>query len=195
MTILIHLLLVIIGLAVVIFGANFLIDGASAFAKKYNIPNIVIGLTIVSFGTSAPELVVSLYSGYTGNGDIALGNIVGSNIANIMLILGVTAMIVPLKILRNTVSKEIPLSLLAAVILYFLINDKLYGASTIDIISLSDGIVLLGFFVIFMYYMVHLTKNSQEEEALDIKNWSKAKSLMIATGGLGALVYQNWLQV
>ncbi|HMU02328.1 MAG TPA: calcium/sodium antiporter [Saprospiraceae bacterium] len=181
-------LLLILGLGMVVYGANFMVDGASALAKRYNIANIVIGLTIVAFGTSAPELAISAYSAATGNSEIALGNVIGSNIANILLILGVTAMIYPLTILRNTVQKEIPLSLLAAIIIYFLINDIQYAGSGENIISFSDGIILLSFMAIFMYYMVHLAKTSGDNEDITIPNWSKYKSLLYVLGGLILLI-------
>ena len=181
-------LLLIVGLAMVVYGANVLVDGASSLAKKYQIPNIVIGLTVVAFGTSAPELAVTAYAAATGNSEIALGNVVGSNICNILLILGLTAIINPLSILKNTVIKEIPLSLLAAVILFFIINDISFGNSQGNMISFSDGIVLLSFFIIFMYYLVNLAQNSGEEEDLDIPNLTKYMSLLYIIGGLVLLL-------
>ncbi|MBK8052940.1 MAG: calcium/sodium antiporter [Saprospiraceae bacterium] len=180
--------ILVAGLGMVVFGANIMVDGSASLAKKYNIPNIVIGLTVVAFGTSSPELAISSYSAYTGNSEIALGNIVGSNIANILLILGITAIIYPLTILRNTVLKEIPLSLLAAIILYVMANDVLLSGESKDIVSLSDGIILLSFMAIFMYYLVHLAQTSGEDEDLNIKNMSKAKSLLYIIGGLVFLV-------
>lgn len=181
-------LILVLGLGMVVFGANILVDGAAALAKKYNIPNIVIGLTVVAFGTSSPELAISSYSAFTGNSEIAIGNVVGSNIANILLILGVTAIIYPLSILKNTVLKEIPLSLLAAIIVYVMVNDVLLANETKDVISLSDGIILLSFFAIFMYYLVHLAQTSGEDEDLTILNMSKAKSILYIIGGLVLLV-------
>ncbi len=181
-------LLLILGLGMVVYGANFMVDGASALAKRYNIPNIVIGLTIVAFGTSAPELAISAYSAATGNSEIALGNVIGSNTANILLILGITAIIYPLTILRNTVQKEIPLSLLSAIVVYFLINDIQYAGSNQNIISFSDGIILLSFMAIFMYYMVHLAQTSGDNEDLTIPNWSKYKSLLYIISGLVLLI-------
>jgi len=181
-------LILVAGLGMVVFGANIMVDGAAALAKKFNIPNIVIGLTVVAFGTSSPELAISSYSAYTGNSEIALGNIVGSNIANILLILGITSIIYPLSILRNTVLKEIPLSLLAAIILFVMANDILLAGESKDIISLSDGIILLSFMAIFMYYLVHLAQTSGEDEDLNIINMSKAKSLLYIIGGLIFLV-------
>jgi cation:H+ antiporter len=176
------------GLALVVYGANILVDGAASLAKKYRIPNIVIGLTVVAFGTSSPELAISTYSAYTGNAEIAVGNVIGSNIFNIFLILGVTSIIYPLTILRNTVLKEIPLSLLAAIVVYVMVNDVLFSGASKNVISLGDGIILLSFMAIFMYYLVHLAQTSGEDEDLEIKNLSSYMSLLYILGGLALLV-------
>ncbi|MBK8627093.1 MAG: calcium/sodium antiporter [Saprospiraceae bacterium] len=181
-------LILVLGLGLVVYGANILVDGAAALAKKYNIPNIVIGLTVVAFGTSSPELAISAYSAYMGNSEIAIGNIVGSNIANILLILGITAIIYPLTILRNTVLKEIPLSVLAAIIVFVMVNDITLANESKNIISLSDGIILLSFLAIFMYYLVHLAQTSGEDEDLSIPNMSKAKSILFIIAGLLLLI-------
>jgi cation:H+ antiporter len=181
-------LILVLGLGMVVYGANILVDGAAALAKKYNIPNIVIGLTVVAFGTSSPELAISTYSAFTGNSEIAIGNVVGSNIANILLILGVTAIIYPLSILKNTVLKEIPLSLLAAIIVYVMVNDIAFANESKNIISFSDGIILLAFLAIFMYYLIHLAQTSGEDEDLTILNMSKAKSILYIIGGLALLI-------
>ncbi len=184
----IQFLILAVSLVMIVYGANFMVDGAAAIAKKFNIPNIVIGLTIVAFGTSSPELAVSSYSAWTGNSEIAIGNVVGSNIFNILLILGVCALITPLTILRNTVMKEIPLSLLAALVLYVMVNDLRFNEGTKDIISMGDGIILLGFMAIFMYYLVHLAKSSGETEDLEIPNLSPYKSVFYTILGLVLLV-------
>jgi len=184
----INILILIASLASIIYGANYLVDGASSLAKKYNIPNIVIGLTIVAFGTSTPELVVSGFSAYNGSADIAIGNIVGSNIANIFLILGVTAAIYPLNILANTVLKEIPLSLLAAIVLLLMVNDIKFSEQNKDIISFADGLILLGFMAIFMYYLLHLAKTNKEDEELLIINMPIGKSILFIVGGLVLLI-------
>jgi cation:H+ antiporter len=184
----ISFLLLIIGLAVVIYGASIFVDGASSLARAYKIPNIVIGLTVVSFGTSAPEFTISTYAAYTGNTDIAIGNIVGSNIFNIFLILGISALIFPLTVLKNTVLKEIPFSLLAAIVVYVLVNDVLLSQGTENIISFGDGLILLSFFIIFMYYLRHLTKSSGEDQNLPIKKLSKLKSVLYICLGVVLLV-------
>lgn len=184
----ISLLLLILGLAVVIYGANIFVDGASSLAKAYKIPNIVIGLTVVAFGTSSPEFIVSTYSSFSGNTDIAIGNIVGSNIFNIFLILGISALIFPLTVLKNTVLKEIPFSLLAAIVLFVLVNDVLLSQGTENLISFGDGLILLSFFIIFMYYLIHLTKSSGEDQTLTIKKMSKVKSVLFICLGLVLLI-------
>ena len=184
----ISFLLLLVGLGLVIYGASIFVDAASSLAKAYKIPNIVIGLTVVAFGTSAPEFTVSTYAAYTGNTDIAIGNVVGSNIFNIFFILGITAIILPLTVLKNTVLKEIPLSLLAAIVVYILVNDVLLSQGTENLITFGDGLILLSFFVIFMYYLINLTKNSQEDENLTIKSMSKPKSLIFIVIGLVLLV-------
>jgi cation:H+ antiporter len=184
----ISFLLLIAGLAVVVFGASIFVDGASSIAKAYKIPNIVIGLTVVAFGTSAPEFTVSAYAAYTENTDIAIGNIIGSNIFNIFFILGVSALIFPLKVLKNTVLKEIPLSLLAAVVVFILVNDVQFSQGTENIVSFGDGLILLSFFIIFMFYLVHLMKNSGEDENLTIKKMSKLKSILLICSGLVLLI-------
>ena len=118
--------LFIIGLAVLVAGAEFLVRGASSLAQKWGVPAIVIGLTIVAFGTSMPELVVNLFSAFRGATDIAIGNVIGSNTANILLILGITALIYPLSVKKNTTWKEIPFALLAVVLVFIMGNDRLF---------------------------------------------------------------------
>ncbi len=122
---LVSLLLFALGLVVVSFSASKMVDGASSLAKRMNIPDIVIGLTIVALGTSAPEMVISILSALEGKGDLAVGNVVGSNIFNILAILGISATIYPLTLQSNTIWKEIPLSLLAAIVVFVMAGDVL----------------------------------------------------------------------
>jgi cation:H+ antiporter len=180
-------LILVLGLGLVVYGANIMVDGSASLAKSYQIPNIVIGLTVVAFGTSSPELAISVYSAHTGNTEIAVGNVVGSNIFNILFILGVTSMIYPLTILKNTVLKEIPLSLLAALVLYIMLNDSYFG-SGINVISLGDSLLLLSFMAIFMYYLINLAQTSNEDEDLKINRMSRFKSLLFIIGGITLLV-------
>jgi cation:H+ antiporter len=183
----ISFLILVLGLGLVVYGANIMVDGSASLAKSYQIPNIVIGLTVVAFGTSSPEFAISAYSAYTGNAEIAVGNVVGSNIFNIFFILGVTALIYPLTILKNTVLKEIPLSLLAAIILYIMLKDSIFGVGE-NLLLIGDSLLLLAFMIIFMYYLVHLAQTSNEEEDLDIPKLSRFKSLLFIIGGLILLV-------
>lgn len=183
----VSLLVLVIGLALVIYGANIMVDGSASLAKSYNISNIVIGLTVVSFGTSSPELAITIYSASTGNTELAIGNIVGSNIVNILLILGVTSIIYPLTILRNTVLKEIPLSLLASIVLFIMVKDSFFGNGP-NMISLGDSLVLLSFMVIFMYYLLNLAHTNGDKEEVKIQTMTRKKSLLLIIGGLVLLV-------
>ncbi|MFN7160064.1 MAG: calcium/sodium antiporter [Candidatus Gracilibacteria bacterium] len=189
-------LLFILGFYFLLQGGSWLVDGASSIAKRYKISNLVIGLTVVAFGTSAPELVISLLASFNGNTDIAIGNILGSNIANILLILGIAAIIYPLTVHKNTVWKEVPLSLLAVVVLGFLANDVLIDGASASILARSEGIVLIGFFIIFLYYMFGLARSSQDSEIAveEVKQMGMGKSvLLILTGLIGLVLGGQWV--
>ncbi len=147
-----HLLFMAGGLALLIFGADWLVNGASAIARKLNVSDLAIGLTIVSFGTSAPELVVNTLASYNGNEGIVFGNIIGSNNFNLFVILGIAGLIVPLRVASSTVWKEIPISFLAAVILWFLVNDSMLTGGK-NTLSRMDGFILLLFFGFFLWYV------------------------------------------
>ncbi len=180
-----QILLFVIGFGLLIKGADWLVEGGSAIARRFGIRDIVIGLTIVSFGTSAPELIVNLFSAVSGKTDLAIGNIVGSNIANILLILGVAAMIYPLRVKLGSVWKEIPLALLAALAVFILLNDTLIDHGSASLLSRIDGLVLLLFFVIFLYYTYGISSVSGVES----KSTSKIKKAWVATGMIiGGLV-------
>ena len=140
------------GLLLILLGANGLTDGAASIAKRFRIPSIVIGLTIVAFGTSAPELTVSVSSALKGSADIAIGNVVGSNIFNTLMIVGCTALFAPIVISRNTLRKEIPLCILSSIVLLICANDVFLDHSSENIISTTDGLLLLCFFIIFLGY-------------------------------------------
>jgi cation:H+ antiporter len=157
-------LLMLVGFGLLIKGADYFVDASSGVARRYGIPSIVIGLTIVAFGTSAPELAVNLIASFNGNTGVAIGNILGSNIANIFLILGITAIICPIVANRNTVLKEVPFSLLAALMVFVLANDMWLDGAASSLISRIDGLVLLGFFAIFMYYIVAISTGGDKKE-------------------------------
>lgn len=181
-------ILFVIGFVILIKGADLLVDGSASIAHRLNISSIVIGLTIVAFGTSAPEFIVNIFASINGNTEIAIGNILGSNIANILLILGLSSIIYPLVTKKNTVWKEIPLSLLAAILIGVLVNDTLIDGSTYSGLTRIDGIVLLSFFIIFLYYTFGISKVSGEGSDLDIKHMSYLKSTLFIVGGLLGLV-------
>lgn len=163
--------LIILSLGVLIAGAESLVRGASSIAKKAGISALVIGLTVVAFGTSTPELVVNLMSAFKGSSDIAIGNIVGSNIANILLILGLSAMVYPLTVKRNTVWKEIPFALLAMVLVYTMGNDIFFDGVAHNAITRTDGFSLIAIFIIFMFYIFGIAKTEDKNETVKIFNW------------------------
>lgn len=176
------------GLVLILLGANFLTDGASSLAKKLNVSDLVIGLTVVAFGTSAPELAVSISSALKGSAEIAIGNVVGSNIFNTLMIVGCTAFFAPIIVTKNTLLKEIPLCILAAIALLAICNDMLLDGQPLDMVSRTDGILLLLFLVIFMVYTFSIAKNNSNEEAEEVKQIPLWLSLIYIIGGLTALV-------
>lgn len=146
------LLLLTGGLVLLIFGADWLVSGASAIAKKLKVSDLAIGLTVVSFGTSAPELVVNTFAAYNGNAGIVFGNVIGSNNFNLFMILGLAGLISPLAVQTSTVWREIPFSLFAVAVLWFLVNDSLLFSAP-SLLGRADGLILLTFFVAFLYYV------------------------------------------
>lgn len=156
-------ILFVVGFILLIKGADLLIEGSSALARKFGISSIVIGLTVVAFGTSVPELVINLFSAIQGNTDVALGNIIGSNICNILLILGLTAIIFPLDVKVATAWKEIPFSLFATLLLFILCNDALFDGARESFLSRSDGIIMFSFFGVFLYYVIEMALKHKED--------------------------------
>lgn len=173
---------IIMSIVALIAGAEFLVRGAASTAKKLGISSLVIGLTVVAFGTSAPELIVNIFSAIKGTTDIAIGNIIGSNIANILLILGVSATIYPLSVKKNTTWKEIPFALMAMIVVFIIGNDMLFDGATKNVITRTDGIILLFFFIIFMYYTFGISKSEGENETIKILSWPI--SFLLLAGGL-----------
>ncbi len=203
-----NILLLIGGLILILLGANGLTDGAASVAKRFRIPPIVIGLTIVAFGTSAPELTVSVSSALKGSADIAIGNVVGSNIFNTLMIVGCTALFAPIVITRNTLRKEIPLCILSSVALLICANDVFLNKAPENILNRADGLLLLCFFVIFMGYTFAIafkpataTQTEQikppttEEEETEVKSLPWWKSILYIIGGLAALIFGGQLFV
>jgi len=185
----INYLILIAGVALVIVGANGLVDGASSIAKRFNISNLVIGLTVVAFGTSTPELAVSVLSTLKGSTDIAIGNVIGSNILNIFLILGISAVIYPLTVHSSTIWKEIPLSLLAVIMVIVTANEVIFDGSGSAAITRSDGIILLSFFLIFIYYSFGVAKNTRDSIHNEVKKMPVIKSVIYVVLGLTGLYF------
>jgi cation:H+ antiporter len=178
----------IIGLVFLIKGADFLVDGASSIARQLKVSDLVIGLTVVAFSTSTPELFVNIIASFRGNTDIATGNVVGSNIANIFLILGVSSMIYPLAVTKGTVFKEIPFSLLAAFVLFAAANDQLLEGSSLSDLTRIDGLIFLSFFIIFIYYTFSIaTPVAGIEEHVAAKQYGWPLSLVFIIMGLAGL--------
>lgn len=185
-----NLLFLVLGLALVLLGANFLTDGASGLARRFHLPEIVIGLTIVSFGTSAPELAISLSSALQGSADMAAGNVIGSNIMNTLLIVGVTSAVAPIVITRNTLTNEIPLCVLASLMMWVCCGDQILSGELENIISRTEGLMLLGFFSIFMAYTFAISKHDASDgETVVIGQMPLWKSLLYIIGGLVGLIW------
>jgi cation:H+ antiporter len=170
-------------------GADFLVDGSSSIARQFNVSDLVIGLTVVAFGTSAPELFVNIVASINGNTDIAVGNVLGSNIANILLILGVSSLIHPLTVTKGTVWKEIPFSLLAALVLGILANDQFIDKKDVSSLTRSDGLILFCFFIIFLYYSVTIAREIEgmERHVPSRKN-DLTKSVLLILAGFAGLI-------
>jgi cation:H+ antiporter len=181
--------LLIFGLVITVLGSGWLVDGASDLAKRLNISDLIIGLTIVAFGTSTPELTVSVYAAMSGSTEIAIGNILGSNIFNVFVILGLAAIIYPVTVQKNSVWIEIPLSLLAAVVVGICANDMIIDGAATSQLSRIDGIMLLLFFVVFMYYTIFAAKANPEETNLEFKPMPLWKAILFISLGLVALFY------
>jgi len=192
------LVLLVFGFIFLIKGADYLVQGSSSLAKKLRVSDLIIGLTIVALGTSTPELVVNLVASFRGTADLAIGNVLGSNTANILLILGVSATIYPLVVHKNTVYKEIPFALLAVLALFFLVNDQDLASQKANLLSRGDGLVLLLFFLIFMYYVfsVAVSKPNSEDAVLEegiqvLPMWQSW--MMIIAGILGLVFGGQWV--
>ncbi|MBE6240376.1 MAG: calcium/sodium antiporter [Bacteroidales bacterium] len=195
-------LLLIAGLLLILFGANWLVDGSSSIAKKTGLSEFVIGLTIVGIGTSTPEMVVSFISSFQGKADMAIGNIVGSNIFNTLIILGITAVILPLAISKETIRRDLPLNLLATALLIGLgMKHSIFGAGT-DTLTRVDGLILLSLLAWYFWILLRKPKNAaveaagpSKEEEDSIKVFSTGKSLILIAAGLGGLVFGGRLFV
>lgn len=186
MRIVLQLILLIIGFVLLIKGADFFVDGAGAIARKFKIPQLIIGLTIVAMGTSAPETAVSLTAAFKGNADITIGNVVGSNILNVLIVLGVTASITSLPVGKSTIRVELPFTMFISALFMLLGMD---GMTT-----LADGVILIILFVLYIAYLIWSAKKNPEEieEIQELPLW---KALVATVGGLALVVFGSDLTV
>ena len=188
-------LLFVVGFVLLIKGADWLVAGSATIAKKNNVSNLVVGLTIVSMGTSMPELIVNVLASSKDSSQIAIGNILGSNIANILLILGVAAFIYPIKIKESTVFSEIPYSIIALLLVAFVANSNLFGSHN-NSINQIDGIILMAFFGLFVAYIIRLAKNGSADmidEIPDEKITAGKSFLMVLLGMIGLFFGGQWV--
>jgi cation:H+ antiporter len=192
--------LLIIGFALLIKGADYFVEGASKIAALLRVPPLLVGLTIVAFGTSSPEATVSIIAALEGSSDVSLGNVIGSNIFNITLVVGITALINPLSVETTTIRKEIPFTMLASVALAVLANDIALQATGTNLINRSDGIILLLFFIIFLYYIIEVAINNREQvpdaaAAAATAGGTWGKNILFTLAGLAAIIFGGDLVV
>lgn len=182
-----QIILLIIGFVVLIKGADVFVDGASSIALNCKLSKMLIGLTIVAFGTSAPEFAVSVKSIISNNADMVLGNVIGSNILNILLIIGICSLIKPIKVKSNTVRKELPIVMLVSTLLFFLIKDDLFIDAS-NSVSRNDGFVILLFFAVFVYYLISIMRNKKDEDAETQAKYGMLKSIIFTVLGIVCIV-------
>ena len=185
------ILLLIVGLGLILAGANFLTDGSAALAQRFRVPEFIIGLTVVAVGTSTPELVVSVLSAIGGQSDVAIGNVVGSNIFNVFVILGVCALIRPVPLTAGNIRRDIPFGVLVSLLLLALAQDSLFCKTAADRIGRIDGVVMIGLYVALMWYTIRKTKRPEataptESSKAPMPGWLTA---VMIVGGLAGLVF------
>ena len=185
------ILLLIVGLGLILAGANFLTDGSAALAQRFRVPEFIIGLTVVAVGTSTPELVVSVLSAIGGQSDVAIGNVVGSNIFNVFVILGVCALIRPVPLTAGNIRRDIPFGVLVSLLLLALAQDSLFCKTAADRIGRIDGAVMIGLYVALMWYTIRKTKRPEaaaptESSKAPMPGWLTA---VMIVGGLAGLVF------
>lgn len=187
--------LLILGLVLILGGANFLTDGSAALAQRFRVPEFIVGLTIVAVGTSTPELVVSVLSAAAGNSDVAIGNIVGSNIFNVFLILGVCALIAPLPLTGGNIRRDLPFLTAVSVLLLLLTSDRLLGLGEVDAIGRIDGIVMLLLYIALIRYTIRAERRTaaQATQTMQTEKPQRSRSLwlivVMIAGGLAGLIF------
>ncbi len=190
-----NIILLVIGFILLIKGADIFVDGASSTAQNFKVSKMLIGLTIIAFGTSAPEFAVSMSALASGNTDMVLGNVIGSCILNILLILGIAAVIKPIKLKDNTVKKELPLCMLISTLLVVLFLDIKLGEAVVNQITRLDALVILLFFTVFVYYLITLVKQKKESNEEEQAKFKLGKSLLFVIIGLLGIIIGSDLVV
>lgn len=187
-------IILIIGFVLLIKGADIFVDGASNVALNFKVSKMLVGLTIVAFGTSAPEFAVSVQAMLNNSGEIVLGNVIGSNILNILLILGISSLVCNLTVKSATVKKEIPLTILMTILSSVLLVDNLFSKNQINVLTRGDGIVLLLFFTIFIYYLFSIMRHKKDDDVEDVK-YSISKSFILTALGIAGVIFGSDLVV
>ncbi|MDE5851824.1 MAG: calcium/sodium antiporter [Alistipes sp.] len=189
-----EIVVLLLGLALILGGANFLTDGAAAVAQRFRVPEFIIGLTVIAVGTSTPELVVSVLSAIAGKSDVAIGNVVGSNLFNVFVIVGVCALIRPLPLTPGNIRRDIPFGMLGSLLLFCVACDRFFGFSDADRIGRAEGIGMFLLYVFLMWYTVKQTERpvastadqpTESKQTPSVKSWLAA---VMIVGGLGALI-------
>ncbi|PYZ97001.1 sodium:proton exchanger [Alteribacter lacisalsi] len=192
-------ILIVAGFLLLIKGAGYFVDGASNIAVLLKVSPLVIGLTIMAFGTGAPEATVSIVAALKGSADVAVGNVVGSNLINVTMVVGLTAVIAPITVKNDTIRKEIPFALLASVALLIFISDPYLEGAVETFISRGEGITLLLFFVVFMYYILEAARHNRDQSYGPPPNDTSAsgwtKQILLTAGGLAAIIFGGELVV
>ncbi|MCR8745019.1 calcium/sodium antiporter [Romboutsia lituseburensis] len=190
-------ILLIVGFLLLIKGADTFVVGSSSIAKIFNVPTLIIGLTIVAFGTSAPEAAVSVTAALKGNNDMAIANVVGSNIFNILAVVGIAAFINPIKVQKSTIIKEFPFAILASVVLLILSYDTKFQGYNENLLTRADGLMLLALFGIFMYYLIEMALTSKEDMNVEQakQNISMGKSILMSVLGIIGILIGGQLVV
>lgn len=186
----------VVGLVLILAGANFLTDGASSVAKRLGVSDLIIGLTVVAFGTSAPELSISIVAAINHNAELAVGNVVGSNIFNILVIIGITAMVRPIKIQKSVMTTELPMVLLSSIIMLIMGCGVILDGAAANVVTRVDGLFLLIFFLLFMRYTFASARNSdpakrdpQSADGKKLSGMSVVRAILYIIGGLAALIW------
>lgn len=189
-----EIVVLLLGLALILGGANFLTDGAAAVAQRFRVPEFIVGLTVIAVGTSTPELVVSVLSAIAGKSDVAIGNVVGSNLFNVFVIVGVCALIRPLPLTSGNIRRDIPFGMLGSLLLLFVACDRYFGFGDADRIGRVEGIVMFLLYVCVMWYTVKYTERpaaSSADQSTESKHTPSVKlwlAVVMIVGGLGALI-------